>query len=181
MDIPLVVLGAGIWCGTVVLWLAIELFVGSSFRFSLIRLLLVMVLLSVVLAGWHRLVWEPLRIEKATLASINGLRSVHKKPQGPQWLRALVGDEQFERAVRIGLTEPGGDDDIPRLNNLPYVQHVVLAGPGFTDKGLENLKHSEHLTSVVLTRAAVSQQAVHSLRRERPSLVVTVESPQGLR
>ena len=173
IDVPLATLGFALWCGAVVLWLTYELFTGNNVRFSLNRLLVVMFLFSVIFAGWNQFIWAPQRIEKMTLASINGLTgTVHREPKGPQWIRSLLGDEQFERAVQISINEPGGDEEIPKLNNLPYVHYVFLNGSGFTDKGLGYLERSPYLIDVVLTGTAVSKAAVDSLRKERPKLTI---------
>jgi hypothetical protein len=112
-------------------------------RFSLKTLLILMT----VLAVWLGLYVKSLRDRKAAVLDIKRLNGVFGvRFSEPEWLRHLVGDEEYfydPVGVHFNSGDRPTDDDLAavmkHLQRFRQLRHLTLAGTGITDASLSHL------------------------------------------
>ncbi len=174
---PLGLLLFTLWASAVVLWAAVEVLVGGDLRFRLTRLILIIAMLALILGYWQVSVHQPYLAEQTCLASLKGLRgNVHRRPVGPAWLLALVGQTPFQRVVQIELAGPDADEQqIRRLNTLPHLDYLFLSGSRFDDRMIDDLAALPALRNVTLTNSRVTASGAERFRRARPSVLMLLQ------
>ena len=73
-------------------------------------------------------------------------------PWGPKWLRAIVGDDFFDRVRAVRLTESPNDDDLAYLRDLPDVESLIISSTHVTGKGIEQVRGLTSLKELILSR-----------------------------
>ncbi len=73
-------------------------------------------------------------------------------PWGPKWLRAIVGDDFFDRVRAAWLTESPNDDDLTYLRDLPDIESLIISSNYVTGKGVEHLQGLTSLKELILGR-----------------------------
>lgn len=174
------------------------------FQFRLRTLLVGMLLVSLGL-GWFAARRQVAQRQRAAVAGIVGLGGVvhfdyefaahggfdrWSRPNEPTWLRNLLSEDFFHRAVSVSFCNQREltDDDLGFLEDLPQLkglsidrgrisdeglghlagltslERLTLAHVGITDAGLERLEGLRHLRSLNLFGTAVTGAGLESLQ-----------------
>lgn len=132
------------------------------FQYNLRTLLVVTVLASIGMS-WLAVMVERARRQGEALTVIkrlgghvtydfqydaSGMYLPQAKPPGPVWLRSILGDDLFEKAICVDLSSPQvADANLQVLEQLPHVE-VLSLGPNVTDSGLQHVKRLARLRSL---------------------------------
>ncbi len=147
-----------------------------ALRFSL-RSLLVVVTLLAIWIGIQTTKAKRTRIALDRIAALGGnVRFAHQydasgtfdgsaKPNGPRWLRNLLGGEYFDRVVYINLADSEvTDDDLSAIATLGDVKTFWLARTSITDQGAKHLAKMKNLESLFLAGTAIGDEGLRHLR-----------------
>lgn len=134
------------------------------FQFSVRSVLIAMTLFAV----WFGLRMDRARRQQKAVAVLRergsvlyeshfqgpGLSARFEKPApwGPKWLRAIVGNDFFDRVRTVWLTESPSDDDLAYLRDLPDVESLIISSNYVTGKGVEHLQGLTSLKELILGR-----------------------------
>ena len=143
------------------------------FQYSLRTLLLLVLLVSV---GFSCLAVKFGRVRKRReLVAALELRGVtiryayevdrSSHPPGPEWLRAILGDDFFAEvdavyADHIGLT----DEDLAEVSELTGLSALSVSGGQITDAGLKHLKGLANLRILYLSNTQVTDSGLEQLK-----------------
>lgn len=132
------------------------------FQFSLGSLLLVMTVFGI----WLGLRMDRARRQERAVAVLrergdvqydsifvnmsNPKRFVRPAPYGPKWLRAIVGNDFFDRVRAVWVYKATTDDDLTYLEDLPDVESLIISSPQVTGSGLEHLRGLGSLKELIL-------------------------------
>jgi Leucine Rich Repeat (LRR) protein len=93
-----------------------------------------------------------------------------------KWLRQFVGSDFANRIVYVDLSgNPIVDADLPPLGALQSLEALNLNWTRITDDGLDNLKDSRSLRTLVLKDGQHSNTKVIELRKSLPQCRIIVE------
>ncbi len=155
------------------------------FQFSLGSMLLLMTVFGV----WFGIRMDRARRQERAVAALgerggvsydsafpnmhNPKRFVKKAPYGPKWLRAIVGDDFFDRVRAVFLYESTTDFDLEKLKDLPDVESVIISSTQVTDAGVAQLRHLPDLKELILSCQMTDAGLTHlqTLRELRYLLV----------
>jgi internalin A len=167
------------------------------FQFSL-RSLLVFTMVCAIAAGWLGKRIEQKRTERVAVEAIVRLggrvaydyERDSAKPRGPEWLRALLGEDFFTRIVGVDLcgcatlTDAGlvnvkgmthlqtlnlffttiGDAGVENVRGLSLLQSLDLSETQITDAGLERLKGLTYLDELRLGKTNITDAGLVHLK-----------------
>lgn len=101
----------------------------------------------------------------------NGALLPDSQPKTPKRLRAVLGDDLFCDVIEVDLNRAKIDDEwVARLNGLPKLQALNLAGTPISDAGIESLHALAHLKRAALDETAVTDRSLAHLARVSPHL-----------
>lgn len=126
-----------------------------------------------------------------------------KGPPGPEWCRNLIGDEYFQKILRVTLLqtalEPAEvreisklstledlyisgltDSDLEHISKLSNLRHLGLSGSLVTDEGILKLRTLTKLQSLDLTTSQVTEAGERNLKAFLPSCKVLLVVPADL-
>jgi hypothetical protein len=87
-------------------------------------------------------------------------------PPEAAWLRSLLGDDFFDRAVAVDLRQTADPDALAHhLLLLPYLTHINAADTRLTDAALAIWCRMPGLTSVDLQGTRITAAGIQPLRR----------------
>jgi len=134
------------------------------FQYSL-RALLIFVTLCAVFCSWFAPKIQKAKREREAVAQIEKLggavrwdwydpmtgwdhepNGTRRQPQGPAWLRALLGENFFASVDRLEVTPSFGDEALEHVRALRSCSDLDLSRSRITDYGL---KHIEGLSGVL--------------------------------
>jgi hypothetical protein len=139
------------------LWFAAALVFRCRFQYSL-RSLMLLVLAVAVACSWLATEMQRARKQAEVMAAITGMGGnvaccqnsmsvIGEQPVEPEWLRGLLRDAFFLRAVTAYVNT---DDMMPLLKDLPELRTLVIAGyfkgTHITSAGLAELRGLSQLT-----------------------------------
>jgi len=103
-------------------------------------------------------------------------------PYAPKWLRAVVGDDCFDRVRTVHLDESPTNYDLRYLEDLPDIESLVISGPDVSDDGLQHLQYLHSLKELVLESPKISDAGLvhlHSLQELRVLAVYCAVTQKG--
>ncbi len=134
-------------------------------RFT-VRRIMVLVLVVGLLLGWTINRARRQEIAVAAILRLNGdvifdedmnaqgrYAPRSRPPQGPLWLRNLIGPEYFRTLRTIWVRRKVGDAELSFLNHLTQLRTIHLVGTNITDDGLTCLRSMPRLWGVDLVRS----------------------------
>jgi phosphate/sulfate permease len=87
------------------------------------------------------------------------------KPQGPPWLRMLLGDDIFVSVTEVDLSGSRvSDTGLERLEGLPQLRKLWLTGTEVGDVGLQHLEGLTQLGALYLGGTKVGDAGVEHLK-----------------
>ena len=90
----------------------------------------------------------------------------HGTPPEAAWLRRLLGDDFFDRAVAVDLRQTSDPDALAHhLLLLPYLTHINAADTRLTDVSLSFWRRMPGLTSIDLSGTQITAAGIQPLRR----------------
>lgn len=132
------------------------------FQFSLRALLLLMTVFGI----WFGIRMDRARRQKRAVAVLQECGDIfyesqfnHRsvkflakktKPWRPKWLRAIVGDDFFDRVYAAYLYRSPSDEDLKSLRDLPDIETLIISSPQVTGKGIEHLRALPRLKELYL-------------------------------
>ncbi len=161
-----------------------------------VRSLLVIVTLAAVFFSWVAVKVREARLEREAAESLaSELHYVkynyhltldpERKPSyrapGPRWVNSLIGENIFGAHVAgiLYCRKTTTDDDLAKLDALPFLLLIGFSNTQITDAGLERLKQIKTLRAVCLVETRVTPEAVARFKKDRPDVeVVWPEYPQ---
>ena len=189
------------------LWLVVSLLFRCRFQFSL-RSLVVLVVAVAIPCCWLPMKMREAERQRTAVEAIlkagggyycdfefdeSGMLTGKKEPEGPSWLRELVGvhflagivvvdlyDTEFgdaemahlstlTRLERLELTHTRvTDDGIEDLMGLTKLKHLKLCYTELSDTGLENLKGLAKLERLEVKGTQVTEEGISELRNAFP-------------
>ena len=157
------------------------------YRYGL-RTLLIVVTLAGCGFGWLAMKVREGRRQQAAVEAIRelgggvaydyefdaqGNYAANATPPGPAWLRALLGDDFFRNARRVGLAgslvNDAGVEFLIHLKELPQLQTLELTGTKISDADLVNFKGLTQLKSLKLGSKRSHRRRTRESRRRSPS------------
>lgn len=110
-------------------------------------------------------------------------------PDGPQWLRKMLGKERmrrFESVVGIIVAAPDIDDDwLKNIADFTKLERLDLSDTQVTDAGLAQLKGLTSLEHLYLVNTLVSDAGLEHLNRRKKGVAAhfcsTIRCKQGTR
>jgi hypothetical protein len=147
-------------------------------RFSMRTLLIALLLLSVPLGWCTRRIQRARRQQEAVEAlapwvprisydcdfDVDGKRIKNGKPNAPEWLRDLMGEDCFREVVAIGLATPD-DTAFTHLRNFRRLKMIQACSPyDLTDIGLANVKDMPRLEVLKLSCADITDAGLIHLQ-----------------
>ncbi len=153
------------------------------YQFSLRTLLIVTVLCAIPCAWLGRKI-ERKRREREAVESITkdgwsviydsqidpkGNQYSSDKPRGPGWLRTVLGENFFSEAKRVySFEEKHGtkactDSGLERINELPHLEWVSLAGTHVSDVGLVHINELTELATLDLSNTRVTDAGMEHI------------------
>ena len=67
--------------------------------------------------------------------------ATRKPPWGPKWLRAILGDDFFDRVRAAWLTNSPSDDELKYLSDLPDIESLIISSTDLDGSGVEHLRN----------------------------------------
>ena len=170
--VPLGVVVAVTWAAAALLWAVFDVFVGTKLRFGVMKLVLVTLVLGAVFGSWRAFVISPRLREQRALATIRGVTgNVWSEPDGPRWLRELLGEYCSQKVTQFHIVaQAGSDEELAYLTEFPKLRCLFLTGEQFTDAGLHHLRGLHQPVQVFLTRTSITSAGLDELRRAAPNL-----------
>jgi hypothetical protein len=115
---------------------------------------------------------------KALTSEMTALADKSPRPQNAIPMRYLPGMLPYEikdgKLMTISLAYvPIDDDFLKKLNGLPDLEHLQLAGTKITDAGLENLTNLKSLKSLGVEGTQVTEEGVSKFREAHPGCQVS--------
>ena len=112
----------------------------------------------------------------SVMYNYNGARS--SEPQGPAWLRTVLGDEYFVTVDGIQIVDPNLTDQtvvelVDHLQRLPDLQLVELTSPKLTDACLEALGKLTQVRKIQIVGDGLTPEALKKLDDALPRGHVT--------
>ncbi len=87
------------------------------------------------------------------------------RPEGPEWLRRILGDNFFNEIVEVFLSQSKvTDGDLKALRHLPQLQRLYATETAIGDAGLENLSGLVELRELALDKTQVTDAGLANLR-----------------
>jgi hypothetical protein len=87
------------------------------------------------------------------------------EPEGPTWLRDLIGNEYFDHIRYVHLAyRRATDQHVAIVAQLPHLGYLDLTQTDVTDRGLEQLARCKRLRTLRLDNTRVTEQGVLYLR-----------------
>ena len=132
-----------------------------------------LILIAIGLAVWNSQV-GPYVNQRTTASKITlAGGSVEMRP-GPVWLRTLLGKDNCKNITLVNLADANVDGELlQHAADLPEVEVLILGGEAVTDDMLRFASVCESLKAVILDSTLVSDQAIESLRANRPEVHIS--------
>lgn len=133
-----------------------------------------------MLAGWAAMGIQKARRQADAVAALraagasvyfdyqwkNGQPVPNATPPEAAWLRSLLGDAFFDRAVAVDLRQASDPDALAHhFLLLPYLTHINAADTRLTDSSLAVWRRLPGLTSVDLSGTRITAGGIQPLRR----------------
>ena len=196
-----------------VVWFLLGLLFRWRFQVS-IRSLLALIVVVALPFNWLAVEMKQAKLQPCMVAEIeklggtvendllyfSAMRSRHREPPEPLWIRRLLGDDFF-RELTVGLLPSSRDDEtfarisevagIERIHHLwlgtskitdagsvglrrwAGLRELTLPDTAITDAGLENLKGLNELRYLCLARTKVTDAGVKKLQQALPNCKIT--------
>lgn len=137
------------------------------FRFRLRTLLIVLTLFTVMLGAWHGYV-EPYRVQRRAGSRLQAKGAyVTWQPAGPQWMRAIFGEDNFGEAISVSWSNKPiyhlSDEELEDVGLLTSLRELTLPDSPFTDDGLVHLQGLSELTLLRLSLSDITGEGLQSL------------------
>lgn len=102
-------------------------------------------------------------------------------PEGPEWVRAALGNQYFVEPVSAAFNGPQFDDQklsevLKILPSLPRIETVNLDDSSVTDQGLQQLGTLKQLRTVSIVKSKVTHQGVEDLKKKFGDRLKVIET-----
>jgi hypothetical protein len=151
-------------------WFTVALVFRRRFQFS-IRSLLVLVFVVALPCSWLGVKIEQQR-EVTAMREAGWL--VNFEPEGPPWLRKVLGVELAGNVVYVGNICSATDADLERLKAFPHLRRVEAGsfdvrsacqrGGPITDAGLQHLRGLNELKDLSLAGTRITDAGLQQIR-----------------
>jgi len=107
-----------------------------------------------------------------------GTRAI--EPQGPQWLRSVLGDEYFVTVTEVELAGPKFTDQtlaelVPDLQHLPSLRNVRVVNTAITERGLPNFHNLQQVRQFRFPKSEIEPSALNDLDKALPNAQVFLD------